>query len=176
MTNVEVIGVKEVIKELRQLDPELRKQFNRDARQVAQPIIDEAKSRYPDRYLSGMSRLWSRKSRQLFPYKQRDAQRGVVFKIDTGRRAVSVLTIIQKNPAAAIIDMAGKAGGQPPEKSYLPSDHGAKFTRALTLFFGIPSRVMWPAAESQEGRVQDAMIEVINKAANTVELRITQIK
>ncbi len=102
MTNVEVIGVKETIRELRQFDPELRKQFNRDAKKVAEPILNEAKSRYPDKYLSGMARIWSQRGRKLFPYSQRDAQRGVVFKIDTGRRATSILTIIQKNPAAAI--------------------------------------------------------------------------
>ena len=169
MTNVEVIGVKDVIKELRQLDPELRKQFNRDARQIAQPIIDKAKSSYPAQFLSGMAYSWrdKRTRRVLFPYIQKDAQRGVVFKIDTGRRATSVLTVIQKNPAAAIIEMAGKQGGE--------GEQGARFVRALTLFHGAPARVMWPAAESQEGRVQDAMIEVINKAAATVELRITQI-
>jgi len=168
MTNVEVIGVKETIKELRSLDPELRKQFNRDARKIAEPITNEAKSRYPAKYLSGMARTWSQRGRKLFPYTQRDAQRGVVFKIDTGRRATSILTIIQKNPAAAIVDMAGKKGGE--------GRQGETYVRALTLFHGLPSRVMWPAAESQEGRVEDAMIEVVREAAAQVELRITVIK
>ncbi len=170
MTNVEVIGVKETIRELRQFDPELRKQFNKDARKIAQPIIDRAKSSYPNQYLSGMNRLWQygRTRRQLFPYNQKDAQRGVVFKIDTGKRATSTLTIIQKNPAAAIIEMAGKKGGD--------NLQGARFTKALTLFHGQPARVMWPAAESSQGQVEDAMIELVNQAAATIELRITVIK
>ena len=165
MTNVEVIGVKEVIKELRQIDPELRKQFNRDARKVAEPIINEAKGNYPAKYLSGMARLWSQRGRQLFPYNQRDAQRGVVFKIDTGRRATSVLTVIQKNPAAAIIDMAGKGGGS--------NEQGARFIRQLS---GSPSRVMWPAAESKQDEVTNAMMELVKEAAQTVENRIVVIK
>ncbi len=165
MTNVEVIGVKETIKELRQFDPELRKQFNRDAKKVAEPILNEAKSRYPDKYLSGMARMWSQRGRKLFPYSQRDAQRGVVFKIDTGRRATSILTIIQKNPAAAIVDMAGKANGT--------NAQGARFISQL---FGTPSRVMWPAAESQQAAVTDAMMELVKEAAATVENRITVIK
>ena len=165
MTNVEVIGVKEVIKELRQLDPELRKQFNRDARKIAEPIINEAKGNYPAKYLSGMARTWSQRGRQLFPYSQRDAQRGVVFKIDTGRRATSVLTVIQKNPAAAIIDMAGKAGGS--------NAQGARFIQQL---FGSPSRVMWPAAESKQDEVTNAMMELVKEAAKTVENRIVVIK
>ena len=165
MTNVEVIGIKETIKELRSLDPELRKQFNRDAKKVAEPIINEAKSRYPDKYLSGMARTWSQRGRKLFPYTQRDAQRGVVFKIDTGRRATSILTIIQKNPAAAIVDMAGKAGGT--------NAQGTRFIRAL---FGQPSRVMWPAAESKQDQVTDAMMELVKEAAQQVENRIVVIK
>lgn len=165
MTNVEVIGIKETIKELRSLDPELRKQFNRDAKKVAEPIINEAKSRYPDKYLSGMARAWSQRGRKLFPYTQRDAQRGVVFKIDTGRRATSILTIIQKNPAAAIVDMAGKAGGT--------NAQGTRFIRAL---FGQPSRVMWPAAESKQDQVTDAMMELVKEAAQQVENRIVIIK
>ena len=165
MTNVEVIGVKETIKELRSLDPELRKQFNRDAKKVAEPIINEAKSRYPDKYLSGMARAWSQRGRKLFPYTQRDAQRGVVFKIDTGRRATSILTIIQKNPAAAIVDMAGKAGGS-----------GAQGARFISALFGQPSRVMWPAAESKQDQVTDAMMELVKEAAQQVENRIVVIK
>ena len=161
----EVIGVKETIKELRQLDPELRKEFNRNAKNVAKPVIDRAKSSYPAQYLSGMARMWSQRTRQLFPYSQRDAQKGVVFKINTGKRATAVLTIIQKNPAAAIIDMAGKRGGSSPQ--------GQRFISAL---FGSPSRVMWPAYESSETEVQRAMMELVEDAAKTVENRIVVIK
>lgn len=167
MTNVEVIGVKETIKELRSLDPELRKQFNKDARKIAEPIINEAKGNYPAKYLSGMARSWrdKRTRRVLFPYVQRDAQRGVVFKIDTGRRATSILTIIQKNTAAAIVDMAGKKGGE--------GEKGARFVATL---FGQPSRVMWPAAESKQDQVTDAMMELVKEAAQQVENRIVVIK
>lgn len=161
----EVIGVKETIKELRQIDPELRKEFNRNAKNVAKPVIDRAKSSYPAQYLSGMARMWSQRNRQLFPYSQRDAQKGVVFKINTGKRATAVLTIIQKNPAAAIIDMAGKRGGSSPQ--------GQRFISAL---FGSPSRVMWPAYESSETEVERAMMELVEDAAKTVENRIVVIK
>ena len=168
MTDIQVIGVKETIKELRNLDPELRKQFNRDAKKIAAPIIDKAKSDYPTRYLSGMARAWSQRGRQLFPYNQRDAQRGVVLKIDTGKRATSTLTIIQKNPAAAIIDMAGQNPGT--------EGRSRNFISAMGFYHGNPSRVMWPAAESKIDQVQNEMIKVVTEAANQVELRITVIK
>jgi hypothetical protein len=165
MTDIQVIGVKDVIKELRSLDPELRKQFNKDAKKVAEPVIKKAQGSYPDKYLSGMARLWSQRGRQLFPYSQRDAQRGVVFKINTNRKATAILTIIQKNPAAAIVDMAGKKGGT--------NKQGARFIANL---FGQPSRVMWPAYESTEGQVEREMIDLVRQAAEQVENRITVIR
>jgi hypothetical protein len=165
MKNVQVIGVKDTLRELRYLDPELRKTFNRDAKEVARPIIDKAKGSYRDRYLSGMFRTWSQRGRRLFPYSQAEAQKGVVFKIDTGKRATSVLTVIQKNPAAAILDMAGKNPGQ--------EGRSRDFIAAMGFYHGKPSRVMWPAAESAQDEVQSAMIEIVNKAANEIQLRIT---
>jgi len=165
MTDIQVIGVKDVIKELRSLDPELRKQFNKDAKKVAEPVIKKAQASYPDKYLSGMARLWSQRGRQLFPYSQKDAQRGVVFKINTNRKATAILTIIQKNPAAAIVDMAGKKGGT--------NEQGARFIANL---FGKPSRVMWPAYESTEGQVEREMIDLVRQAAEQVENRITVIR
>jgi len=165
MTDIQVIGVKETIKELRQLDPELRKQFNRDAKKVAQPVIDKAKGSYPTKYLSGMFQTWSQRGRQLFPYSQREAQKGVVFKINTSRSAVGILTIIQKNPAAAIIDMAGKGSGT--------NAQGARFISAL---FGSPSRVMWPAYESTQDQVEREMLNLVRDASETVENRITVIR
>lgn len=168
MSDIQVIGVKETIKELRSLDPELRKQFNRDSKKIAQPVVDKAKGSYPTKYLSGMFRTWSQRGRQLFPYSQRDAQRGVVFQIKTSRSAVGILTIIQKNPAAAIVDMAGKAGGA--------GAKGEQYVRALTLFHGQPSRVMWPAYESTKDQVQREMLDLVREASETVENRITVIK
>jgi hypothetical protein len=41
--SVEVSGVKSAIKELRKIDPELRKQFNKDAKEVVRPVIEAAK-------------------------------------------------------------------------------------------------------------------------------------
>jgi len=168
MSEIQVIGVKETIKELRRLDPELRKQFNRDAKKIAQPVVDKVKGSYPTKYLSGMFRTWSQRGRQLFPYSQRDAQRGVVFQIKTSRSAVGILTVIQKNPAAAIVDMAGKAGGD--------GAKGEQYVRALTLYYGQPSRVMWPAYESTKDQVQREMLDLVREASETVQNKITVIK
>jgi mRNA-degrading endonuclease RelE of RelBE toxin-antitoxin system len=40
-----VAGAKDALKTLRKLDPEARKQFLKDAKQIAAPIVNEAKAR-----------------------------------------------------------------------------------------------------------------------------------
>ena len=41
----EVVGVKETIKALREIDPQFRKDFNKGARAVVAPMVAEAKAR-----------------------------------------------------------------------------------------------------------------------------------
>jgi len=153
---IEVIGAKEVLKELRQLDPDMRKQFQKDAKAIAQPIVTDAQNRYPSKYLSGMFKNWSQRGRQLFPYDQSKARRGVVIKVDTSKRNNSVITIIQKDPAAAIIDMAGKK-------------NDSNLSRQL---WGAPSRVMWPAAEANIESVTEEMNKALEVVAKEIERKI----
>ena len=152
--SVEMSGVKSAIKELRKIDPELRKQFNKDAKEVVRPVIEAAKRNYPAKFLSGMSRTWTEGARPLFPYSQSKAKSGVRLKVDTRGKAVSIIAVSQNNPAAVIIDMAGKQGGR--------SRRGEVFIENLTEKAGKSSRVMWPAFEDNETQVQIAMVNLIN--------------
>ena len=92
---VEVIGAKEVLKALREIDPEARKQFGKDAKAIAQPIITEAQSKYPERALSGMRYRWLSRGRQILPWDARKARRGVTVKVDAGRRSDGVVTAVE---------------------------------------------------------------------------------
>lgn len=163
-TTVKVFGVKEALKELNGLDRERRKAVNKRAVDIARPATDSIKAAYPSRYLSGMSRKWVRRQRALFPYDQAAAQKGVTLKIDTSRANTSTIRIDQKNPAAAIIDMAGKAGGQTPQ--------GTRFVDAMVAQFGQPSRVMWPAYERKSAEVERQMFELIAELMDSVNKRL----
>ena len=162
--SVEVSGVKSAIKELRKIDPELRKQFNQDAKEVVRPVIEAAKANYPATFLSGMSRAWTQGGKPKFPYSQRKAKSGVRLKVDTRGKAVSIINVAQNNPAAVIVDMAGKKGGG--------SRRGEVFIANLTEKAGRPSRVMWPAFESNETQVQFAMVQLINSVMERVDKEI----
>lgn len=161
---VGVFGIKEALKELRNVDPELRKTINARAKEVVKPATDAIKAEYPAELLSGMARNWVQRGRQLLPYDQAAARRGVTVKVNTGRKSTSVISIIQKNPAAAIIDMAGKRGGSNPQ--------GARFVAALTALFGQPSRVMWPTYDKNNANVTENMRLVVDDLMSAVGKRV----
>lgn len=156
---VEIYGVKEAIKELKTIDPVFRKQLNKDAKQVASPVVDNAKSRYPANYLSGMKYQWAQRGTVKFPYDLNKAQKGVGVKVDTGKKNEGTIVIMQKDPAAAIIDMTGKRGGQ--------GRRGENFVNQMSRF-GPPSRVMWPAWETAGGDVEQNMVALIETVMEIV--------
>jgi len=158
-TKLEVYGVKDALKELQKTDKGLRKKINESAKTIAQPVTSAAKSNYPIKYLSGMARPWSFKGRQLFPYDQKKAVKGVVLKIDTSKRNQGLIVIIQKDPAAAIIDMAGKKGGT--------GARGGMFINNMNAF-GSPSRVMWPAYERNAHRVDKEFRDLVERVMDAV--------
>ena len=160
MATVEVIGVKQMLQDLRQIDPEARKQFAKDAKQIASPIIVAAQAKYPAQALSGMRYRWTQNGRQLLPWDARKARRGVQVKVDAGRRTDGVVTIIQKDPAASIIEFA----------------NDSRLGQSLsTLAWGSPARVMWPAADANLTDVQSEMVKSIELVAGNINRRIAAI-
>lgn len=105
---MEMTGVKDAIRALNKIEPGLRKQFQQEAAAIAQPAIQEAQRNYVGLPLSGMARNWASKGRQLFPYDPNKAARGVKLKLDSSRKAMSVIVIQQTNVAAAVFETAGR--------------------------------------------------------------------
>jgi hypothetical protein len=157
MAGETVQGVKEAAKALRQIDPELRKEFNANVRQIAAPIVDAAKASYNDYIIpSGTRRNWTQRDRKLFPFTAAAARRGVRTKIDTRARSRSSIKVVQSNPAAAIYEFAGQA---------TPNALG----RAFTYKGRKPARVMWPSAEMNIGKVTDEMKELVKDVERTIQ-------
>ena len=155
----EFVGVADAVKALRRIDPDLRKQFNRDVKQITRPIVSEAQNSYPEEYLSGMTRAWAPRGRPVMPYNARKARSGVQTKVDTRRGAHAVIAVVQRDAAASIVEVAGKRNANP---------LGTALDR-----FGKPSRVMWPAAERNlpavERELSDAVAVVMRQTSQ--ELR-----
>lgn len=116
--DMEIVGLRDAIRSLNKIEPGLRKQFVADARQIAQPAVDNVRRSYTKVPLSGMSRNWTDKQgRRLFPFTVAKAQRGVSVKVDTDRRSNNTISIIQRDQAAAIFETAGRRNANSLEKS-----------------------------------------------------------
>jgi hypothetical protein len=154
---IEIVGAKEAIKALRRIDPDLRKQFNRDAAAIMKPALDEIKKSYPDKLPSGMMRAWTMQSGyQQFPYDVKKIRRGVKFKIDTRRTNSTVMRIVNTEPSAVFIEFVGR-------KSY------AQIAKVLTLFYGQPGRFMYPAVEKALPQVADNLKRRVIQVTKDVE-------
>jgi hypothetical protein len=160
---IEVQGLKETLKALRRVDPELRKEFNRNARQVVKPITDLAKSKYTRLPLSGFRREWNYQGRELSPRTIGRFRSGVTFQVNTSKKGSSVFVVRQNNALAEIFDMAGrKTPGNPLDRSLRIAGWGS------------PSRVMWPAAEARITEVQGALLELVEDAAKVINRELAK--
>ena len=148
MTVIRVDGVKNTIKTLGYIDPELRKTFNANVKQILAPIVNDAKSRYASiEFPSGTVRSWAPGDRIVFPLTQQSAARKVGVKTSAGRRNASTIAVVQRDAGASVFEFAQKGS------------LGQAFTRKN----GPPARVMWKAATSQTEQVTSQLKNYIDQ-------------
>jgi hypothetical protein len=157
----EVEGVKEAIKALRKIDPEMRKAFNTNVRMITKQMTDAMKSNYDDiRFPSGTKRKWSQDGAQKFPLTASRARNGVRVKIDTSRKASTAISVRQSNAAAVIFDIAGAKTNN-------------KLARAFDTTFGRrSSRVMWPEAEAHIDDVRNNLVELLEQIEQDISREV----
>ena len=159
--SISVDGLESTLKALQKIQPEVKKQFFKDAKQIVKPAVDEAKGAYRSDYLSGMSRAWKDKDRGilLFPYNQLAASKGVAVATSLSKKQDAILTITQKDIGASILDMAGKRSNK------------RNFGSNLTAVSDPPSRVMWRAYENNAGAIENQM----SKSVDEVMARVSAL-
>ena len=155
--SIQVVGLKETLRDLNKLDPALRREIGRDIRRIVKPVADTVNQRIPEGApLSGMNHQgrtgWSNR-------------KPVVVKTDTRkpryrpgrpfRDIVSVIRVGTKDAPTAIVDMAGKAGGNNSRRG--PQYQRPNFARALSSRHGPPSRFMW---RDIDGHVEAVVTEL----------------
>lgn len=142
---IQVNGVKDAVKYLNQVEPGYRKAYVANMKQIAKPMTDAMQNQYDDsKFPSGTKRNWSPGGRQVFPLSASKAVRGVGVRVNNKKRGAA-FSVMQKNPAAAIFDIAGRANVNP-----LGTAFSTKFGRSA-------SRVIWPVFEA---RISDLTTEV----------------
>ncbi len=171
-SGVQVTGVKQTLKTLNKLAPEMRKGFNKEYKNIVKPIVDDAKSRVPtEAPLSGMNRNF----KHLGNWDGQKLKRGIVSKIDTrrsrsksatdfsGAETVGALYVMSKTGYGIIYDMAGR------------KTSGSPFVQALQSRWGGASRSMWPAWESNAEKVQKSVVQLVQETERKVEALVKAI-
>jgi hypothetical protein len=171
-SGIQVTGVKQTLKTLNKLAPEMRKGFNKEYKNIVKPIVDDAKSRVPTQApLSGMNRNW----KHLGTWDGQKVKRGIVSKIDTRKsrsksasnfsnaETVGALYVMSKTGYGIIYDMAGR------------KTQGSPFVQALQAQWGSASRSMWPAWETNAEKVTKSVADLVHATERQVELLIKAI-
>jgi len=150
----EFVGGAAAIKALKGIDPEYRKQFNRQAKDIVAPLIADAKGRYPQMPLSGMKYKWTdKRGRTLLPWTISKVRSGVKFKTSTRRNKSAVLYVTQSDSAGAIFEVAGQA------------NPGANFNNNLR---ASTPRVLWPTAEKHLPQVESGLSDLVRDVMKIV--------
>ena len=165
---IQVQGLKETLRDLQKLEPETRKQINKDIRRTVKPVADHINNNIPSAApLSGMDHNgrtgWNRRRAVAIKLDARKPRRY----IDKPTRTLtSVVRITTKDAPTAIVDMAGKAGGT---TSRAPvSRRRPNFDNALSSRLGPPSRFMWRDTEQLIEVAQHELVAIIRNVEEEV--------
>jgi len=167
--SVTVVGIKETLRELNKIEPELRKEIIKDFRQVVKPVVDQIKRALPvEAPLSGFARSWTQGNNQKTPWNGATVAKSVTSKIDTRKRgkSLAVMKIIMKSPAGAIADMAGKKGGNSPQ--------GQIMIAALERRYGRASRFMWPSYIDKANEIEGGVEQIVEKVIDATNRRLVR--
>jgi hypothetical protein len=159
--STEIVGLKQTLKDLNKLNPAFRRQLTRDFAQVAQPVVNDAKSKVPTMPLSGWKYAWTTKSgATLLPWDSNKASK----KIKAGISAKKVGSFQGRatNTSVFFIRWSGAI-----ETIYDMARNG-RMANSLRTKHGQASRALWPAYERHETEVQRGVQETALAAAREV--------
>ena len=148
---IERVDVKETIKALRRIDPEVAKEFRKGIRDVLKPVMQEIKTGYPPLPLSGFRYGWTPRSYAILPWDVGQARRGVKLKISTRRDNNNVVYISQGYPAAVIFEAI--------RQTNVPM--GANLRAAN-------QRNMWPTVDRHTASIHDGVKDLVQQAERTI--------
>ena len=173
-SGIQVYGIKEDLKTLNKLAPDLRRDITKSYRTLMQPTISDARNNLPAGIGQTVMRGFGRKWRHIFPWDKAIANRSITVKIDTRRarkrnldkgaqyETLSAFIVQQKNPAGIVFDIAGRGG----KSSSTQKRKGVNYDWNNTLIenmektFGKASRSMYPAVEKNSENIEAAIKDI----------------
>ena len=178
--SVEVVGLKNALKELNKTDKALRKEIGKDIKKAAEPILKAIRELSPETApLSGMDHQkrtgWKRGQDKNIVLKvdtrnarKRNAATGAVFE------SVGTIKVIAKGGPLIMADMAGRAGGQKSKNAFRARPN---FHTALDGAIGRgASRFMWAGAEKNIDLFQKELEPIVKRVMDAVGRKIVEVK
>lgn len=172
---IEIVGLKDAIREIGQIDKEARKAITRKYRDIMKPVMATAKGMTPvEAPLSGMNRNWtSRSGYQLTPWSGRKAKTLIKTKINTKRpreyagqvRDLAVFTISWNGNINTIFDLAGSAT----DNAFARNLDGPN---SRGIYRRNPSRVMWASFDKHQTQIMTDMAALVQDVMEQTDRRI----
>lgn len=173
-SSLEVVGVKEALRKLNQIDKSARKQLTKDYAQIVSPIITEARSNTPATApLSGMAYHWkgrgAKQTKPIFPYNASATDRGIRPFV-SGKKPrqfgnfvsnLATFGVRWNHSDAIVIEMSGKGP--------VPTAKGKQMVRDLSQRYGTPGRFLWKAYLRHEKQVILEVEKLIKDLMRRVE-------
>jgi len=165
--SVTIVGLKETLRELQKVEPDLAKEIKKEYKTIVKVLIDDVKSTIQPAPLSGFRRNWTYEGRKIGPWDQSAVIKSIVPKFSNRKRgnSLAVFNVVMKSPYGAIADMAGRAND--PKTTW-----GAVMIRALSSKFGKPSRGMWPAYERNAPKINKNLQVIVEKLTDAANRRL----
>ena len=160
VASIEVVGIKEALAHINTLDKKLRRQITLDFKELAQPILMQAKEDVPGKApMSGWNRSYTpgKSGGNILPWEGTEAKKITAFvsgkrpKSVGGRtRSLAAFGVKWMSKDAVMFDSTGQSH----------TKQGAQMLSVLNQRFGAPSRVMWRAYAQAAPQVQDKMLKL----------------
>lgn len=167
---LEVVGIKEALAELNDLDKKFRRGITVRYKEIVQPMLQEAKALTPKKPpMSGWAREWSptsergyragEKTMETLPWTGQEAR--FIRPFVSGKRPkqyggvtrhLTTFGVRWTSPTAILFD----------QSSQFKTPQGRQMVSVLSRRFGAPSRVMWRAYMQAEWEIQGNMRDLIN--------------
>jgi hypothetical protein len=171
---IQVKGVAETLRELGKINPSLKKELNKDIRNILKPLLSEINQSIPTSPpLSGMAHNgrtgWGNRKNSVIKIDTRKPRRN----LNEPRMSVpvNIVRITTKGAPVAIVDMAGKAGGRVSKRE--AKYQRPNFANALS---GNPSRFMWAKAADSLSMIEREMNDTIERVVRDANQEMARIR
>lgn len=168
--SVEVFGVRDALKELGQIDKKQRFKAIAKVKAAGEPLAKAAREKYPpDPVLEDENGRITWKNQGRLGYSKASADKGVQVMVGGRSRgeAYAIVTIVQKNPGAAMFDIAGFADG-----AYSKGPQGDAFIAKLNRQYGKAQRGMWRNIAAIRKIGNDEIMKALEEVAAEVNRKL----